>query len=42
MVTTKGEHDLRSLKLKPKYKHIKNMEKKSRRPMWISKAQVEV
>jgi hypothetical protein len=26
-MTTKGEHDLRSPKLKPKYKHFKNMKK---------------
>jgi hypothetical protein len=26
-MTTKGKHDIRSLKLKPKYKHLQNMEK---------------
>jgi hypothetical protein len=39
-MTTKGENDLRSPELKPKYNPQKHG-KKSQRPMWISKTQVE-
>jgi hypothetical protein len=42
MVTIKAitniKYDLGSLELKQKYKHLKNMGKKSRRPTWTSRA----